>query len=66
LSEAKIGTNQCYPLGLHLQEVYADLGYKPGDLPVVDRLCGETLSLPIFPAMTEEQVERVCEVVRRY
>jgi len=64
LTDAKIGTNQCYPLGLHLQEVYRHLGYKPGDLPVTDRLCGETLSLPIFPGMAEAQVERVCEVIK--
>ncbi len=49
LTDAGIGTNQCYPLGLHLQEVYKDLGYRPGDLPVVDRVCGETLSLPDIP-----------------
>jgi dTDP-4-amino-4,6-dideoxygalactose transaminase len=64
LTDAKIGTNQCYPLGLHLQEVYKPLGYKPGDLPVTDRLCSETLSLPIFPGMTEEQVKKVCDVVK--
>lgn len=64
LTDAGIGTNQCYPLGLHLQEVYRELNYRPGDLPVVDRLCGETLSLPIFPGMTEQQVEFVCEVIR--
>ena len=63
LNEARIGNSQCYPAGLHLQAVYAGLGYRPGDLPVVDRLCGETLSLPIFPAMTEQQVEQVCSVV---
>lgn len=61
LNEHKIGNSQCYPLGLHLQQIYADLGYRPGDLPVVDRVCGETLSLPIFPAMTEAQVDAVCE-----
>jgi dTDP-4-amino-4,6-dideoxygalactose transaminase len=64
LTDAGIGSNQCYPLGLHLQEVYRNLGYRAGDLPVVDRLCTETLSLPIFPGMTEQQVDRVCEVVR--
>ena len=65
LTDAKVGTNQCYPLGLHLQEVYSDLGYKPGDLPVVDQLCNETLSLPIYPGMSEEQVDYVCEIVRK-
>ena len=64
LSDEKIGTNQCYPLGLHLQEIYQGLGYKPGDLPVTDRLCGETLSLPIFPGITREQVETVCKIVK--
>lgn len=64
LKEANIGHSQCYPLGLHLQAVYSQLGYRPGDLPVTDRLCGETLSLPIFPDMREDEVERVCEVVR--
>ncbi|MEN8175907.1 MAG: DegT/DnrJ/EryC1/StrS family aminotransferase [Pseudomonadota bacterium] len=64
LGDAGIGTNQCYPLGLHLQEVYRSLGYAPGDLPVVERLCTETLSLPVFPGMTEQQVETVCEVVQ--
>lgn len=64
LTAAKIGTNQCYPLGLHLQQVYSHLGYKTGDLPVVDQLCGETLSLPIFPGMAESQVEQVCTMVK--
>ncbi|MEW7980031.1 MAG: DegT/DnrJ/EryC1/StrS family aminotransferase [Candidatus Sedimenticola endophacoides] len=64
LNENRVGNSQCYPLGLHLQAVYRHLGYRPGDLPVVDRLRGETLSLPIFPAMSEAQVERVCELVK--
>ncbi len=63
LNENKVGNSQCYPLGLHLQEIHAHLGYKAGDLPVVELLCGETLALTIFPAMSEAQVERVCELV---
>ena len=63
LNEQKVGNSQCYPLGLHLQAVFGSLGYAPGDLPVVDRVCGETLSLPIYPAMKEEQVAQVCELV---
>ncbi|MBU0499200.1 MAG: DegT/DnrJ/EryC1/StrS family aminotransferase [Gammaproteobacteria bacterium] len=65
LKEANIGHSQCYPLGLHLQAVYSHLGYQPGDLPVTDLLCGETLSLPIFPDMHEEEIERVSEVIKR-
>ncbi|WP_260843156.1 DegT/DnrJ/EryC1/StrS family aminotransferase [Sedimenticola selenatireducens] len=63
LNDHKIGNSQCYPVGLHLQTIYSGLGYQPGDLPVVDRVCGETLSLPIFPAMRESQVDQVCDLV---
>jgi dTDP-4-amino-4,6-dideoxygalactose transaminase len=63
LKEAKIGFSVCYPLPLHLQAVYRDLGYRHGDLPVCERLSDEVISLPIFPEMREEQVARVCEVV---
>lgn len=63
LNEHKVGNSQCYPSGLHLQAVYSQLGYQPGDLPVVDRICGETLSLPVFPDMSDRQIERVCQLV---
>lgn len=65
MNAASIGTNQCYPAGLHMQQVYRHLGYQQGDLPVVDQLCTETLSLPIFPGLTEEQVDQVCTVVKQ-
>ncbi len=57
---------QCYPLPMHLQAVYAHLGGKAGDLPVVERLCGETLSLPIFPDLGETQIDRVSDAVRGF
>ncbi len=65
LNDCKIGNSQCYPQPLHLQAVYAELGYKVGDLPVVDGLCYETLSLPIFPDLSREQVAYVCEQVAK-
>ncbi|MFC1684462.1 DegT/DnrJ/EryC1/StrS family aminotransferase [Pseudomonadota bacterium] len=61
LNAHKIGNSQCYPAPLHLQEIYGHLGYKAGDLPVVESLCGETLSLPVFPDLSEEQVAYVCD-----
>lgn len=64
LNEAGIGNSQCYPKGLHLQAVYASLGYRPGDLPVTDRICTETLSLPIYPDLRDEEIDRICELVR--
>jgi dTDP-4-amino-4,6-dideoxygalactose transaminase len=63
LTDAQIGTSQCYPQGLHLQEVYKHLQYKPGSLPVCEHACTETLSLPVYPGMPMEHVERVCEVL---
>jgi dTDP-4-amino-4,6-dideoxygalactose transaminase len=64
LSEAHIGASQCYPEGLHLQPVYGHLGYRPGDLPVCEEACKQTLSLPIYPGMPHEHIERVAEVMR--
>ena len=64
LTDAQIGTSQCYPQGLHLQEVYKKLGYQPGSLPVCEHATTETLSLPIYPGMPLAHIERVCEVLR--
>ena len=63
LTDAQIGTSQCYPQGLHLQDVYKKLGYKPGNLPVCEHVTTETLSLPIYPGMPPEHIERVCTVL---
>lgn len=48
-----------YPLPLHLQPVYKKLGYKPGQLPVVEKTCNEVLSLPIFPELSFEELQQV-------
>nr|WP_199298057.1 DegT/DnrJ/EryC1/StrS family aminotransferase [Trichocoleus sp. FACHB-40] len=48
-----------YPLPLHLQPVYKDLGYQAGDFPVTEKVCHEVLSLPIFPELSPEEQEQV-------
>jgi len=63
LQAAGIGFNLCYPVPFHLQKVYEPLGYSPGDLPHAERASRECISLPIYPFMSEEQVERVVRVV---
>ncbi len=63
LTDAQIGTSQCYPQGLHLQDVYKKLGYQPGSLPVCEHATTETLSLPVYPGMPLAHIERVCEVL---
>jgi len=63
LTEAKVASSVCYPVPLHLQQVYAGLGYRAGDLPRVEAAAQEVLSLPIFPDMSDAMIRRVCEVV---
>ncbi len=53
-----------YPVPLHLQPLYASLGGKPGELRVSERAAREVLSIPLYPEMTSEQIQRVAEVVR--
>jgi len=61
-----IGSGLYYPKGLHLQECFAGLGRREGDLPVTERLTTEVLSLPIFPELTEGQIMEVAEAVREF
>jgi dTDP-4-amino-4,6-dideoxygalactose transaminase len=54
-----------YPVPLHLQEVYASLGYKAGDLPVAERTCREVLCLPIHPHITKKQIHFVAQTLKK-
>jgi dTDP-4-amino-4,6-dideoxygalactose transaminase len=54
-----IGSMIYYPIPLHLQPVYGDLGYQMGQLPIAEQLAQEVLSLPMFPELTEQQQERI-------
>jgi len=59
-----IGAGIHYPIPLHLQPVYRDLGYQEGDLPEAERAAKEVLSLPMYAELTQEQLERVADVLR--
>ena len=61
-----IGCALHYPLPLHLQKCYAHLGHKAGDFPVAEKAARECLSLPIYPELTDAQVERIAEVIRQF
>jgi len=64
LMEANIGCGIHYPLPLHLQPACRYLGYKSGDFPEAERIADTALSLPMHPALTIDDVNRVAEVVR--
>jgi dTDP-4-amino-4,6-dideoxygalactose transaminase len=63
LVNAGIATGIHYPIPVHLQPAYADLGYVRGDFPVAEAFAAETMSLPIFPEISTAQVDRVCSVL---
>jgi dTDP-4-amino-4,6-dideoxygalactose transaminase len=66
LAERGIQTGRHYPEAVHLSPAYRSLGYGPGDFPVAEALAREALSLPLFPGITEAQLERVCEATADY
>jgi len=64
LKERGVASVVYYPVPLHLQPLYALLGGKPGDLRVSERAAREVLSIPLYPELTREQIERVAREVR--
>jgi dTDP-4-amino-4,6-dideoxygalactose transaminase len=59
LTECHVGTEIYYPWPLHLQNVFKNLGHKPGDFPVTEKACAEVLALPVFPELIMEQQRQV-------
>lgn len=63
LEKRNIGTNIHYPIPIHLQQCYSELGYRKGDFPIAEYLADTELSLPMYYGMTEEEVDYVIESI---
>lgn len=66
LRDAGIGTEIYYPLPLHLQKCFSDLDYKKGDLPISEKLAGESLALPVYPELKPDDIEYVVDRIRAF
>jgi len=66
LSSEGIATAVYYPLSLHLQEIYRRLGYKPGSFPGSERAQGEVLSVPIYPELRDEHIDKITKAIEAY
>lgn len=66
LDEGKVTSSMIYyPVPLHLQTAYNDLGMKPGSLPMAEQAAREVLSLPMYPELTEVQIKQVADAVKK-
>jgi dTDP-4-amino-4,6-dideoxygalactose transaminase len=66
LTEHGVGTQIHYPVPIHMQEAAQFLGYRKGDLPVTEKVAGEVLSLPMYPELTDAQIDRVATSVTEF
>jgi dTDP-4-amino-4,6-dideoxygalactose transaminase len=66
LKENGVGTEVYYPLPLHLQVCFQELGYKAGDFPVSERLAKESLALPVHPELAAHEVEHICRMIQAF
>lgn len=66
LNDRGIGTNKHYPIPMHLQECYKNLGFRHGDFPIAEEISATELSLPMYYGMTDEEIEYVIDAINRW
>ena len=66
LNDAGIGTNKHYPIPMHQQKCYRELGFRQGDFPIAEEISATQLSLPMYYGMTEEQIQYVIGKVNEF
>lgn len=66
LTSHDIDTGVHYPVPIHLQEAYANKGFKAGDFPITEKKASRILSLPMFPELTEQEILSACKVIKEF
>ena len=66
LNDAGISTNKHYPIPMHLQGCYEDLGFKKGDYPIAEEISETELSIPMYYGMTDEEIEYVIDILNEF
>lgn len=66
LNENGIGTNKHYPIPMHLQDCYKDLGFKEGDYPIAEEISAMELSIPMYYGMTDEEIQYVIDKINEF
>lgn len=66
LNEKGIGTGRHYPIPLHLQEAYKNLGFKKGDYPIAEKISATELSLPMYYGMKDEEIQYVIDAINEF
>ena len=66
LADRGIGTNKHYPIPMHMQDCYKDLGIEEGQLPIAEEISATELSLPMYYGMTEEEIDYVIDVINQF
>jgi dTDP-4-amino-4,6-dideoxygalactose transaminase len=66
LADNGIGTNKHYPIPMHMQECYKNLGIKEGELPIAEEISRTELSLPMFYGITEDEVQFIINMINKF
>lgn len=66
LNDAGIGTNKHYPIPMHLQECYKDLGFVKGDFPIAEEISSTELSIPMYYGMTDDEIGYVIDAINKF
>ena len=66
LNDAGIGTNKHYPISMHLQECYKDLGFVKGDFPIAEEISSTELSIPMYYGMTDDEISYVIDAINSF